>query len=287
MLKAFLNWFKNSKRFPNLTGLVNVNMPNNAGKKLGTRKRKGASNKPTPQRKNSRVNRLLQPTQSFIGHPSTFQTGSRHLSSFQSATNQFSPSYSALGQFQPCQTAPCQPASRRSALNQLSPYQHGPSQLPPTQSVPNQLVPSQLALHQISSLQSAPSHSPMSTQSAIGQSSSFQTSIHQHLPLQSAINHLSSAHSAFRQRQPHPQAPNQTVSSQTSVSRPLSSQGAVSITLMNNQARTSPAERHVRTHESNITAIHDVSSPTTVPTMSVPARPKPAPGLLCLGDWHF
>jgi hypothetical protein len=56
---------------------------------------------------------------------------------------------------------------------------------------------------------------------------------------------------------------------------------------MNNQARTSPAERHVRPHESNITAIHDVSSPTTVPTMSVPARPKPAPGLFMFGRLAF
>ncbi|CAH3152245.1 unnamed protein product [Porites lobata] len=32
-LKEFLKWFKSRKRSPNLSGLANVNMPNNAGQK--------------------------------------------------------------------------------------------------------------------------------------------------------------------------------------------------------------------------------------------------------------
>ncbi len=44
-LKEFLNWFKKQKHSPNLTSLANINMPQNKGRKCGTRKRKGSSNK--------------------------------------------------------------------------------------------------------------------------------------------------------------------------------------------------------------------------------------------------
>ena len=44
-LKEFLNWFKKQKRSPNLTSLANINMPQNKGRKCGTKKRKGSSNK--------------------------------------------------------------------------------------------------------------------------------------------------------------------------------------------------------------------------------------------------
>ena len=60
-LKEFLKWFKSRKRSPNLSGLANVNMPNNAGQKTGTRKRKGGSNKSSTDRNIVR-NRVLQPT---------------------------------------------------------------------------------------------------------------------------------------------------------------------------------------------------------------------------------
>ena len=40
LLKAFLTLFKSSKRSPNVTGLVNINMPSNAGQKRKTRSSK-------------------------------------------------------------------------------------------------------------------------------------------------------------------------------------------------------------------------------------------------------
>ncbi|CAB3977443.1 Hypothetical predicted protein [Paramuricea clavata] len=43
-LKEFLTWFKKQKRVPNLTTITNINMPQNKGRKSGTRKRKGAAN---------------------------------------------------------------------------------------------------------------------------------------------------------------------------------------------------------------------------------------------------
>ena len=43
-LKEFLAWFKKQKRVPNLTTITNINMPQNKGRKSGTRKRKGAAN---------------------------------------------------------------------------------------------------------------------------------------------------------------------------------------------------------------------------------------------------
>ena len=45
LLKAFLKWFKERKKSPNLTTLANINMLQNKGSKRGTRKRKGAANK--------------------------------------------------------------------------------------------------------------------------------------------------------------------------------------------------------------------------------------------------
>ena len=46
ILKGFLQWFKNRKRAtPNLTALINVNMPQNAGEKPTSKNRKGKANK--------------------------------------------------------------------------------------------------------------------------------------------------------------------------------------------------------------------------------------------------
>ena len=46
ILKEFLQWFKNRKRTaPNLTVLINVNMPQNAGEKPTSKNRKGRANK--------------------------------------------------------------------------------------------------------------------------------------------------------------------------------------------------------------------------------------------------
>ena len=41
LLKAFLALFKSSKHSPNATRLVNLNMPNNAGQKSGTKEKRG------------------------------------------------------------------------------------------------------------------------------------------------------------------------------------------------------------------------------------------------------
>ena len=43
LLKEFLKWFKKRHKSPNLTTIVNINMPQNKGSKCGTRKRKGAA----------------------------------------------------------------------------------------------------------------------------------------------------------------------------------------------------------------------------------------------------
>ena len=74
ILKEFLNWFKSKKRSPNLSAIANVNMPKNAGQKVGTRKRKGGSNKPSTERGHIVRSRVLQP--SFM--PSTNSIPSSH-----------------------------------------------------------------------------------------------------------------------------------------------------------------------------------------------------------------
>ena len=46
ILKGFLQWFKNRKRAtPNLTVVINVNMPQNADEKLTSKNRKVKANK--------------------------------------------------------------------------------------------------------------------------------------------------------------------------------------------------------------------------------------------------
>ena len=63
VLKEFLNlnWFKGKRRSPNLSAIANVNMPKNAGKKVGTRKRKGGSNKTLTEGRQIVRSRVLQP----------------------------------------------------------------------------------------------------------------------------------------------------------------------------------------------------------------------------------
>ena len=61
-LKEFLNWFKTKNHLPNLAAIANVNMPKNSGQKVGTRKRKGGSNKPSTVERNVFCNRVLQST---------------------------------------------------------------------------------------------------------------------------------------------------------------------------------------------------------------------------------
>ncbi len=120
LLKAFLALFKSSKRSPNVTRLVNVNMPNNAGQKSGTRKRKGAANKSPQHGKTVIFSRILQPAQSLVGQPSPLQTRICQPSSSQSVANVncFSSSYSDLTQLH--QYAPIprprQPASFQSTV---------------------------------------------------------------------------------------------------------------------------------------------------------------------------
>ena len=61
VLKEFLNWFKGKKRSPNPSAIANVNMPKNAGQKVGTRKRKGGSNKTLIEGRQVVRSRVLQP----------------------------------------------------------------------------------------------------------------------------------------------------------------------------------------------------------------------------------
>ena len=46
-LKEFLHWFRRRKWSPSLSAISNLNMHKKAGQKVGTRKRKGTSNKPS------------------------------------------------------------------------------------------------------------------------------------------------------------------------------------------------------------------------------------------------
>ena len=61
VLKEFLNWFKGKRRSPNLSAIANVNMPKNAGQTVGTRKRKGGSDKTLTEARQIVRSRVLQP----------------------------------------------------------------------------------------------------------------------------------------------------------------------------------------------------------------------------------
>ena len=60
-LKEFLHWFRGRKRSPSISAISNLNMPKNAGQKVGTRKRKGTSNKPSTEGRPIVCSRVLQP----------------------------------------------------------------------------------------------------------------------------------------------------------------------------------------------------------------------------------
>ena len=60
-LKEFLHWFRGRKWSPSISAISNLNMPKNAGQKVGTRKRKGTSNKPSTQGRPIVCSRVLQP----------------------------------------------------------------------------------------------------------------------------------------------------------------------------------------------------------------------------------
>ena len=118
-------WAVSSKHSPNVTRLVNLNMPNNAGQKSGTRKRKGAANKSPQHGKTVIFSRVLQPAQSLVGQPSSLQTRVCQPSSSQSVANVncFSSSYldlTQLHQYAPI-PRPRQPASFQSTVGQISP----------------------------------------------------------------------------------------------------------------------------------------------------------------------
>ena len=87
LLNALLTLFKSSKHSPNVTGLVNINMPSNAGEKRGTRKRKGTANSSSRHGKTVVFSSVLQPAQSLIGHPSPLKTRVCDPSSSQSSAN--------------------------------------------------------------------------------------------------------------------------------------------------------------------------------------------------------
>jgi len=69
VLKEFLKLFQSKKRSPHLSAIANVNMPKNAGQKVGTRKRKGGNNMPSTEGRQVVSSRVLQP--SFIPLSST------------------------------------------------------------------------------------------------------------------------------------------------------------------------------------------------------------------------
>lgn len=68
VLKEFLNWFKGKKRSPNLSAIANVNMPKNAGQKVGTRKRKSGNNKTLTEGRQTVRSRVLQPALAPLSH---------------------------------------------------------------------------------------------------------------------------------------------------------------------------------------------------------------------------
>lgn len=67
-LKEFLHWFKGRKRLPRLSAISNLNMPNNSGQKGGTRRRKGASNKPSTEGRPTVCSRVLQPSNNAVAN---------------------------------------------------------------------------------------------------------------------------------------------------------------------------------------------------------------------------
>ncbi len=69
-LKEFLCWFRKRKRSPNLTSLANQNMPGNKGRKCGTRKRKGSSNKKPTEGMPCSCVQSCRPVATAVGDPS-------------------------------------------------------------------------------------------------------------------------------------------------------------------------------------------------------------------------
>ena len=90
ILKEFLQWFKNRKRTaPNLTALINVNMPQNAGEK------------PTPKNRKGRANKAPSVGKTVVSHrftPQNMVNISTHSSQQSACTQQFQPTQST----QPC-----------------------------------------------------------------------------------------------------------------------------------------------------------------------------------------
>jgi hypothetical protein len=90
ILKEFLQWFKNRKRTaPNLTTLINVNMPQNAGEK------------PTPKNRKGRANKAPSVGKTVASHrftPQNMVNISTHSSQQSACTQQFQPTQST----QPC-----------------------------------------------------------------------------------------------------------------------------------------------------------------------------------------
>ena len=89
-LKQFLQWFKGRKRTANLSAISNLNMPKNSGQKVGTRKRKGASNKPPSEGRAPSCSRVLQPS---TGAESNVSANQPNVVPGQTAAWQYDPSF--------------------------------------------------------------------------------------------------------------------------------------------------------------------------------------------------
>ena len=82
-LKQSLHWFKGRKRSPSHLAVANLNMPRNSGQKVGTKKRKGASNKPPSEGRLVMCSRVLQPSNGTLPNVPTNHEPPGHTPSMQ------------------------------------------------------------------------------------------------------------------------------------------------------------------------------------------------------------
>ena len=158
ILKGFLQWFKNRKRTtPNLTGLINVNMPQNAGEKPTSKNRKGRANKAPSVGKTVVSHRLTQQSEVNI---------STHFT--QPSTQRFQPTQSL--QLQPSQSLQfTQPSTQylppSPSIQSTQPPLNNSNQPPSPFSPPNLTLNSPNLLH--------PSSPPNLTLNSFNQPSPF------------------------------------------------------------------------------------------------------------------
>ena len=100
-LKQFLHWFKGRKRSPSISAVANLNMPRNSGQKVGTKKRKGATNKPPSEGRSVVCSRVLQPSNSALPNVPTNHDPPGHTPSMQCSVTPSMQCYSTYPQVQP------------------------------------------------------------------------------------------------------------------------------------------------------------------------------------------